>query len=133
MTIKSMLPWPARGLGQRIPANIIRHKEIEETIIIHIDPSSSDRPHFSVGRVDSSQARFFGDILKSSVTLVAVKKVSVYAGDKQIDKAVVIVVCGGRAHGITLAGQTGFFGDVREGTIAIVSEKPVVVFGRIFF
>jgi len=62
-----------------------------------------------------------------------VESIAVNAGDKQIGKAVVIVVAHGYSHVEAGSQQPGLRGHVREDSIAVVAIEAVVILRRGFF
>ena len=75
-------------------------------------------------------ARACSDILERAVTSIAVEEVAMYAGDEEVDVAVVIEVGGSGAHAEGFALESGFFRDILEAPLAQIAIQ-VIPPGRI--
>jgi hypothetical protein len=85
----------ARRLMIDIPLQIIDDDEIERPVIIHVKPSSDDRPQRSIFRIGLVQARLGRDVGKRAIAIVVIERVAVDAGNKNILVPVIVVVADG--------------------------------------
>src|SRR5581483_5690343 len=65
-------------------------------------------------------------VFKRSVAQIVIENVAVHAGDKDIRKAVVIVVRDGHGGGVSVPGHPGARGYVRKRAVAVVAVQAVV-------
>src|ERR1700688_803816 len=73
----------------------------------------------------AKKAGGFGEIGKSAITVVAVKRVLSKVGAKNILEAVVVVVADANSTSPPYGVQAGFFGDVGKCTVAVIFVKPI--------
>src|SRR5579864_1872171 len=132
MAIVGMAVSDADGLVREVPLQVIDHYEIEQSIVVDVDPGTGNGPEravLGVGLVESGFRRHIGE---GAVAIVVVERVAVDASDENIFVAVVVVIADRNAGVVARAGQSGLCGDVGEVTLAVVFEEAVVVLGRIF-
>ena len=119
----------ADGVAARLPVAIVRDKQIDIAVVVVVDPARAHRPCWLAQRARAREACNARDVSKRAVAVIAIKKVPVYAGDKEVFVAVVVVVAHGHAHAVSLPLQAGLFRDIGEGAVAIVAIESVPVFG----
>ena len=113
-----------------IPLQVIDDDEIEQPIVIHVNPGSGDGPKPSKLRIGFVEAGFGGDIREGPVSVVVIERVAIHAGDKNVLISIVVVVADSHAGVVAGPEKPGFFGYVGEVSLAIVLEQAVVVFRR---
>ncbi len=127
VTIERFFRGAASGLKLRVPLNVIADDQVKPAIVIHVNPSCSNRPQFAVTRIDAAEVRFLGDVLEGAVATVVIQDVSIYTRDENIRITVIVIVGDGYSHGIAFTGHAGFIGHVGERAVAIVSEQAVEI------
>src|SRR2546427_11767335 len=85
----------AVGLVRTIPLEVVHDEQVEKTVVVHINPGRTHRPHRSVLLVWTGKPCLLGDVGKRSVTVVVVKRVSVHSGNKNVLVSVVIKIADG--------------------------------------
>ncbi len=71
------------------------------------------------------QAGLFGNVCKSAVPVVVIQRILAVVRNKQVFKAVVVVIADRYCRGPADAFQARFFGDVRKGAVTIILVKAV--------
>jgi hypothetical protein len=120
----------ASPFGGDVPGHVVDYEEVEQPVVVYIQPRAAHRPQRAVLRVGLVQPGFFSDIGKGAVAVVMIKLVAMHAADENILIAVVIVIADGNPVRKTGAREPGFFRDVPKIALAVVFKKPVEVFGR---
>ena len=108
------------GVG---PLEIVHDKQIEQAVIVHVDPDCSHGPQWPVFRiVPLVEARFLRHVGECSVTVVAVEGIAVDAGDKDIRVSIVVVVpdCDAEVNYVGLKSWSFFGSDRSEPTLWIL-------------
>src|SRR5579863_1634565 len=131
MAVIAMPVTFAHRLVFSIPLQIINDDQVEQAIVVYVDPRRGHRPQRAIFGIGLAQSGFRGDVGKRAVAIVVVKSVAVDAGDEDVFVAIVVVVANGHANVVASARQSGFFGDVGEVAVAVVFEETVGVFWRI--
>ena len=125
---------PARCRADRlradVPAQVVDHKQIEQPVVVDIDPRGADRPERAVLAIGLIDFRLFGHVGEGAVSVVAIEPVAMDAADKEVLVAVVVVVADGGGCVVAAAGQAGLLRDIRKMALAIVGKQPVGVLGR---
>src|SRR5260370_23766709 len=123
----------ARGFGLEIPSEIVDHKEVQEAVVIDVQPRSANRPQESVLLVRLIESGFHRDIGECAVAVVVVQPVLMNSANKDILVAIVVIVSNGDAIVETSARQSGLFVNILEVTVAVVLEKSIGVLRRALF
>jgi hypothetical protein len=108
-----------------IPLAVVGDEQIQQPVVVVIDPGGGYRPHFLAGVSAAAHAGLRRHIGKRAIAVVVEELVAVDVGDEDVGPAVVIIVADGNAHAVTGAGQPGLFGDVGERQVAVVVEQAV--------
>lgn len=109
-----------------VPLHIAEDDEVEEAVVIEVDPGGGGGPAAAGG------SGLGGDVGEGSVAVVVVEVVAAEAGDVEVFVAVVVVVTDGYSHVVADALETGFLGDVFEGSVGLLMEEAVPGFGAGF-
>ncbi len=115
------------GSKRGIPLDVIHDEQVQQTIVVVIEPARRDGPHFAAIVQGAAQARFRGYVRERTVAIIVKELISIDVGHKQVGPAVIIVVPHCHAHPIAGSGHSGALGDVRERSIAVVVEQAVVI------
>ncbi len=97
MAVVVMTVTFADGLVIEIPLQIVDDDEVEQAVVVDVDPGGGDGPERAVLGVGLVEAGFGGDVGESSVAVVVIERVAVDAGDEDVFVAVVVVVADGDA------------------------------------
>ena len=62
-----------------------------------------------------------------------VEKIPIHTGHVQVGPAVVVIITGGDAHRVSLAGDSSSFGHIGKRSIPVIPIKPVEKSGASFF
>ena len=116
----------ALGGGFEVVVEVVDDQEVEQAIVVVIEPAGGDAPGFADGGDVPGDMGLDGDVGEGAVAIVVEELVVIDAGDVEVDESVVVVVSGGDAHGVAEAGEAGLRGDVGEGSVAVVVEEAVV-------
>ena len=106
----------------------IGDEQIEETIVVIVSPGA---PISNGAVIDEASRR---DFREGAIPVVMVKKIVLAraarraVGDEKIEEPIIVVICPGRAPGISNVGDEGARGDFREGAVPVdVVEKVLLV------
>src|ERR1700691_571822 len=105
-----------------IPCHIVHDEKVQQPIIINVHPGAADRPQRPVLLVGLGQARFSGYVGERSIAVVVIEGVAMNSGNKNVVKAVVVVIADGHADVISGARESGLFGHIGKRTVAVVSK-----------
>ncbi len=115
------------------PLQIVDDEQIEQSVVIHVDPDGGNRPQRAVlGIIPLVEAGFLRHIGEGAVAIVVIKRVAVNAGDEDVRMSIVVVVADGNADIESCPFQPGLFCHVRERAVAVVAEEAVEVLRRGF-
>src|ERR1700722_19344500 len=104
------------------PLQIVHNEEIEQAVVVDIDPCSGNCPERAVVRVVRLvEAGFPGYITEGAIAFVVIERIAVDAGDEDVRMAIVVVVADSDTYIESVAFESGLFRDVGEGAISIVS------------
>ena len=117
----------AEGILVDLPMAVVDDKEIEQSIVVVVEPARSDGPHFLAMGVRSSDAGFGCYVGEGSVAVVAKELVAGNIGDEDVRIAVVVEVADGDAHAVACASDTRFFSDVGECAVMVIAEEAIPV------
>src|ERR1035437_4945690 len=107
----------ARGFVLEVPSEIVDHKEVQQAIVIHVQPRPADRPQGSVLLVRLIESGFRRDIGESAVAVVVVQPVLMNSANKDVLVTVVVIVSDGDAIVETRARQSGPPGNIFVGGV----------------
>jgi len=79
-------------------------------------------------RIDTRQPGLFRHICEGSVAVVMEQIVAIDPHHVEVFPPVVIIVCGGNTHGVSIRFDSGPLGNVRKSAVAIVAVEAVVIF-----
>ncbi len=113
-----------------VPVHVAQHDEVEQAVVVEVDPGRAGGPGVSWRRV-ASRAGAHSDIGEGAVAVVVVQVIAAVARDVQVFEAVVVVVADSHAHAVAHALQPGLLGHVLEGAVLALVVEPVPVFGRL--
>ena len=118
------------GIG---PLQIVHDEQIEQAVVVHVDPDGGNRPQRAILRiVPLVEASFLRHIGEGAVAIVVIERVAVNAGDKDIRMSIVVVIPDGDANIESCSLQPGLLCYVREHAVAVVAEEAVGVLRRGF-
>ena len=123
----------AIGVLVHFPMAVVDDKEIEETIVVVVEPARAYRPHLLAMGLRTSNARLRGDVSECPIAVVVKELIAGHVGNENVGATIVVVVTNGDAHAIACSGDAGFFRDVGEGAVVVVAVKTVPIVGRGFF
>jgi hypothetical protein len=115
------------------PMAVVDDEEIEKAVIVVVEPTRTDRPHLPAMRMGAGNARFYGDVGKSSVPVVVKKLITGNVGNENVGATIVVVVTNGDTHSVACSGHAGFFSDIGKRAVVVVAIEPVPVVGRGLF
>ena len=120
------------GLGAELSVRdrvvqIVDDEEIEQAVVVEVEPSGGDGPRLAEFWDDSGYARFRGDIGEGAIAVVVEELIAVHAGDVEVDEAIVVVIASGNAHGVAGALESCFFGHVGEGAVTVVTVETIPI------
>src|SRR5207237_8585608 len=81
LTVTAAVQSHARRLMLRVPLAVIRYEQVEQPIVVVIEPSRRNGPHLSAIVEGAAQAGFRGNVAKRPVTIVMKKAVSIDIGE----------------------------------------------------
>src|ERR1700741_4458253 len=122
MTVLRLSLKRARRLLVYIPLHVIHYKQIQQAVVIHIEPRGTYRPERAVLLVKTCEAGLFGYVGESAVAIVVIEGISINASHKNVLKTVIVVVSDGHAGVIAGAFKAGLLGHIGESALAIVAE-----------
>src|SRR5690349_14417977 len=105
----------------KIPIQIAKHYQVEQSVVVEINPRCTCRPTFA------AYARLAGDVRKGAVAIVVIELVSAKRGDVYVFVAVVVVVSNRNSHSITGTPQPSPFGHVLEGPVGLLVIEAIPV------
>ncbi len=108
---------------------IVHHEEIEQPIVVVVEPPCSHRPSLAEFWNHPSNSCLLGHVGECTVSIVMEKLVAVDSGHVKIDESIIVVVAGGHSHRIPDPLQARFLGYIGEGAVPIVAEEAVPVTG----
>src|SRR5579864_5065967 len=121
------------GFVIEIPFQIVDDDEIEQSVVVDVNPGGGDGPQGAILRVGFVETGPGGDVGKRSVAVVVIQRVAIDACYENVLIPVIVVVSDRDAGVIACPFEASLFRDVGEVSFAIVLEEAVVVLGRIFF
>ena len=127
MTVTAAVQAHADGFVARIPLAVICNEQVQQPVVVVVEPTGRDGPHLAAFVQGAAQTRFRGDIGERAVAIVVKELIAVDVGQKQVGPAVVVVVAHRHAHPVAGSGDSGALGDVGERSIAVVVKQAVLV------
>src|ERR1700751_4788374 len=94
-------------------------EEIESPIVIVIEPDRARGP------APTRYARFFGDVSKCSIAVVAIENIAPPLRDVNVWKAIVVVVAPSYSPSIAAAGHTSLIGHVGKGSVTVIAIQRI--------
>ena len=112
-------------VGLRRPGGVVIHDQIEQAVIVVVEPGGHHTQRAGRFAADAGGRRHIGE---SAVAVVVVKRVAAGAGNEEVLVAVVIVVADGHAEVEIeiLTGQARFDGDILECAVGFLLQEAVV-------
>ena len=104
-----------------VPLHVAEDDEVEEAIVIEVDPGGGGGPAAASG------AGLRGDVGEGAVAVVVVEMVAAVAGDVEVFVAVVVVISDRYSHVVAYALQAGLLGDIFEGAAGFLMEEAVPI------
>jgi hypothetical protein len=123
----------AVGVFVDLPMAVVDYKEIEQPVVVVVEPTRADRPHLLIVGVRPSDTGSGSDVRECAVAVVAKELVAGDVGDEDVGVAVVVEVSNGDAHPVARSSDSRFFCDVGECAVVVVAEESIPVGGRSFF
>src|ERR1700728_380655 len=110
------------------PLHVVDDKQIQQAVVVDIYPGSGFSPQRTVlWIVRIAQTCLPRHVGEGSIAIVAVERVAVHAGDKDVRAAIVVVIAHGYADVVARSGESRRIGHVGEGSIAVIPEKPIAI------
>ena len=128
MAILAMPIALANRLVVEIPFQIVDDDQIEQAVVVHVDPGRRYRPKRPILWIGLVQPRLRRNIGESSVAVVVVQRVAIHARHKNIFVSVIVVVADGDADVVTGSRQPGLLGYVSEMSVAVILKQAVGIF-----
>src|ERR1700749_1053099 len=97
-----------------IVLDVTKHNEIQQSIVVEVDPRRARRPSAS------GNTRLVGDVLKSAVAVVVVELVAAVRGHVQIFEPVVIIVTDGDSHSVSRTLKAGFLRHIFKRSVRLL-------------
>ncbi len=121
----------ASPVGLRRPGCVIGHYQVQQAVVVVIEPGRADAQHPWRFPTD---ARLFGDIGEGSVAVVVIQGVPPGAANEDVLEAVIIVIAHGDAQIVAdvFAKEPRFPGHVLERAVSFVAKQAVVERGADF-
>ena len=116
----------ADRLGRGVPDAVVRDEEVEPAVLVVVEEGRPHGPQRAVLGIARREAGLRRHVLERPVPAVAVEDVRPQAGHEEVGVPVVVVVGGGDAVLVALAGDPGSLRHVLEREVAAVPEEPVV-------
>ncbi len=128
MAVLAMPVAFAQRLVIDVPLQIVDDHQIEQSIVIDVDPRPGHGPERPVLGIRLVEPSFRRDIGKGPVAIVVIERIAVDARDKNVFVAIVVVVSDGDAGVVAGSSQPSFLGDVGKVSVAVVFKEPVGIF-----
>src|ERR1039457_1974429 len=125
MAILAMAIALAYGLMIKVPLQIVEDDEVEQSIIVHINPGARDCPERPVLGIGLIKTSFGGYVHEGPVTIVVIERIALNARDKNVFVSVVIVVANCDSDIVASSRYPGLLGYVGEVSVAVVLEKAI--------
>src|SRR5260370_28625052 len=104
---------------ERIPVDLIDDEEIEESVVVGIEPAAAERRRLVVN------GRLRGYVFECSVAAIVIQDIALHPRDEEIGVTVVVVIGHRGADRETLATHARTFGDIFKRSIAAIAiETP---------
>src|ERR1700679_2920293 len=103
-----------------LPLAVVHDKEIEQAVVVVVEPAGADRPHFFTVEECPAQSGFCRDIGESAVPVVMKQLIAGDIGDEQIGPTVIVVVADGHAHAVASPRHASLFGYVGKRAVVII-------------
>ena len=116
----------ANWVGADTPAQIVDHEQVQQPIVVVVEPCPGDSPQVTEVRVCGTEPGCRGDVAERAIAIVAIQRVAVQAGYEEVLVAIVVVVGRRSAEVKPLPGEPGSDRDIRETRLAVVFEQSVV-------
>src|SRR5260370_4982024 len=109
-------------------SNVVRYEEVEMTIAVVIQKSTSGSPSH---RPRFPESGLLGHIRKSAVAIIAVEAILSVIGTEDVVEAVIVVI--GDTHTVcpTHGSESCLIGHIRKRSVAIILIEAIGRFGRI--
>ena len=116
---------PALLVGLRSPHRVVGHKQVEQSVVVVVEPGRAYAKHVLRLVLQSRAGRHIG---KSPVAVVVIQRIGARVADEQIIAAVIVVVAHGhaKAEAKTSAAQPGLGRYIFEGAVSLVAQHAVV-------
>src|SRR6185312_11133887 len=128
MAVLAMPVTFAQRLVIDVPLQIIDDHQVEESVVVHVDPGPGDGPEWTILRIELVQPGLRRDVGECSISIIVIKRVAVYTGYKNVFVTIVVIISDGNAGVVTSSSQASFLGDVGEMPVPVVLEEPVGIF-----
>src|SRR5258706_5588601 len=101
---------PAARLFLIVPLHVDDDAQIEQAVVIHVNPGRCHGPVRAIYGIGTVQAGLDGYIGERAVPVVPVERVVMDSGDKQIGIPVIVEVADSHAHVVASAGESRLYG-----------------------
>src|SRR5580658_4392210 len=114
------------------PLAVIDHKQIEQTVVVVIEPAGANRPHLFSVEQRPAHTRFGGGVSESAVSIVMKQLIAGNVCDKKIRPSIVIVIAHRYSHPVAHSGHPGPLRHIGERAIVVVVKEAVPILRGIF-
>src|SRR6266545_1925400 len=97
------------------------HEEIEEAVIVVIEPAGGHRP-----RSVAFQSGPLSNVFERAVSQVAIENVLAHSSDKEVRMAVAVEISHRDPHGVASAAHAGRCRHVDKCAVVMVAKQPVL-------
>src|SRR6266702_4527092 len=115
------VPQQAYRIFVYLPAAVIHHEQVKQAIVVVVEPTRPDRPHFLAIHPGTAQPSFRGYVCKCTIPVIVKQLVTVDVRKKYARPAVVVKVAHSNAHSVARASDPGTLGDVGKCAVVIIS------------
>ena len=106
----------APGIILRTPFDVVADHEVQEAVLVVVEPASAGGPSIFVGHACLGR-----DVRESSLAVIVIENGTAVARDVEVRKAVVVKIAHRHALAVVaLPADSGFFRDVGKGSVTIV-------------
>ena len=113
-----------------VPLHVIDDQQIQQAVVIHIQPNRAHGPERSVFRIGLIETGLGRHVRECAISVVVIERVLIDAGDKDVFVSIVVIVGHRDAHIIAAAREACLFGHIREVPMAVVFKKTIEIFRR---
>src|ERR1700722_17056276 len=103
-----------------LPAAVIHHEQVKQAIVVVVEPTCPDRPHFLAIHFGTAQPSFRGYVGERTIPVVVKQLVTVDIRKKYVRPSIVVKIAHSDTHSVACAGDPGTLGDVGKCAVVII-------------